>query len=108
MIGLIENRPMLRVLKLASKLHKAGLTADETVRFVINCRDDLNETVRFVSNCRDDLNRAITMCGLDERLRGWFPSAAHDPKTILSASFIWEGTPEGHDYWAAIARRIAA
>lgn len=94
MIELVEtNRPMLRVLKLAAKLHKAGLTADETVRFIINCRNALDAA----------RGNGYT----PEQLRGLFPSAAQDPTTILPLSFIWHGTVEGYAYWARIAERFA-
>ena len=92
MIELVEppNRPMLRVLKLAAKLHKAGLTADETVQFIINCRDDLDKAFDKFGEYPADL----------------FPSAAESPTGILAASFVWADTVEGHDYWWKIQVRL--
>lgn len=92
MIELVEtpNRPLLRVLKLAAKLHKAGLTADETVQFIINCRNEIDEYLRHSAECPP----------------GLFPSAAMNPGDILASSFLWAGTVEGNGYWLEIHRRL--
>ena len=92
MIELVEtpNRPLLRVLKLAAKLHKAGLTADETVQFIINCRNDMDAAFDKFGEYPADL----------------FPSAAESPAEILSGSFFWDETVEGCTYWEDIQRRL--
>lgn len=89
MIETIEtpNRPMLRVLKLAAKLHKAGLSQDETVQFIINCRNDADW----------DAERGMNP---------GFVSAARTPADILASSFVWGTTVEGHAYWLEIHRRL--
>lgn len=84
------NRPMLRVLKLAAKLHKAGLTADETVQFIINCRNDMNAIFEELGEYPAHL----------------FPSAAESPAGILTGAFVWANTVEGYDYWLGIQRRM--
>lgn len=81
------NRPLLRVLKLAAKLHKAGLTEDETVHFIINCRNDADW---------------CTERGVNPD----FMSAAKSAPDILASSFVWEDTVEGNYYWLAIHRRM--
>lgn len=92
MIELVEtpNRPMLRVMKLAAKLHKAGLTADETVQFIVNCRNDM----------------AAAFAEFGEYPTGLFPSASASPPDILASAFIWANTVEGYAYWMQIARRL--
>ena len=89
MIELVEkpNRPLLRVLKLAAKLHKAGLTLDETVHFIINCRNEI-------------------VADFDRGLEPSLPSAAKSAPDILALSFVWEDTVEGNYYWLAIHRRM--
>ena len=92
MIELVEtpNRPLLRVLKLAAKLHKAGLTADETVQFIINCRNDMDAAFEKFGEYPSDS----------------FPSAAASPTDILIGCFVWADTVEGNRYWLEIYRRI--
>ena len=92
MIDLIEtpNRPLLRVLKLAAKLHKAGLTQDETVQFIINCRNEMDDALERFGEYR----------------QGLFVSAAASPADILIGCLIWEDTVEGFQYWLEIYLRL--
>lgn len=78
-----ENKPFLRALKLAYKLHKAGL--------------DMAETAQFIGNCRAELERG-----------GSLPPASWPPAQILMASFPWWGSVEGGQYWSAIHARLVA
>ena len=75
------DRPLLRVLKCAAKLHRAGLTLAETVQYINNCRWYIEEG-------------------------GGIPSAALTPYRIVWASFVWKDSVEGHDYWKQIAWRL--
>lgn len=78
------DRPLLRVLKCAAKLHRAGLTLAETVQYINNCR------------WRIEQGNAV------------FPSAALAPSEILRHSFIWAGSVEGNTYWLRITQRMEA
>lgn len=78
------DRPLLRVLKCAAKLHRAGLTLAETVQYINNCR------------WRIDQGKA------------GFPSAALLPSEILLGSFAWRDSVEGSTYWLRITERLEA
>jgi hypothetical protein len=42
---------------------------------------------------------------MDHNLKGSFytESKFEDFRTFVSSAFIWEDTPEGHDYWYAVS-----
>lgn len=78
------DRPLLRVLKCAGKLYRAGLTAAETVQ--------------YINNCRRRIDQGATV----------FPSAALSPSSILLRSFTWRDSAEGYVYWQDITTRMGA
>lgn len=78
------DRPLLRVMKCAVKLHRAGLT--------------LAETVQYINNCRWCIDQG----------RKTFPSAALPPSEILWQSFVWADSVEGNRYWLHITERMEA
>ena len=83
----MSDKPFLRVLKLAYKLHKAGL--------------DVAETTQFVCNCRNRIDEAATV-----QVPLILPSASEKPSAILVRSFVWAVSVEGDDYWRQIYDRL--
>ena len=78
----IQDKPFLRALKCAYKLHKAGLTENEVVSYLIQV------TVRASA---DPL-----------------PSASIPVQDIIPATFNFEPSLHGAVYWQAIQDRLMA
>lgn len=72
-----DNKPFLRALKCAYKLHKAGLTQYEVAHYLAECVDEYN-----------------------------LPSAATPAADLLPATFNFSNTALGADYWQAIQDRV--
>lgn len=83
----MSDKPFLRVLKLAYKLHKSGLSVAETTQFVCNCRNKIDEAA-------------------EHSLTPLFPSGSVSPCEILLGAFVWADSIEGHGYWSAIYLRL--
>lgn len=72
-----QNKPFLRALKCAYKLHKAGLSEYETTAYLIEC-----------TSKRD------------------LPSASTPAEDLLPASFNFDCTVNGADYWQDVQDRV--
>lgn len=83
----MSDKPFLRALKLAYKLHKSGLDVAETTQFICNCRNKIDEAAEHIVTPR-------------------FPSASEKPSDILLGAFSWGNSVEGHGYWSAIHDRL--
>lgn len=81
----MSDKPFLRVLKLAYKLHKSGLDVAETTQFICNCRNKIDSG------------------GFGGSV---YPSASEKPSHILLGSFSWGNSVEGASYWRAIHDRL--
>lgn len=68
-----DNKPFLRALKCAYKLHKAGLTPFEVSSYLIECT-----TIKEL------------------------PSASTPPADLLPASFNFSDTTNGAEFWQAL------
>lgn len=72
-----QNKPFLRALKCAYKLHKAGLDQHETVSYLLEC-----------------LGREA------------LPSAATPPADLLPATFNFHETIKGEEFWHEVQHRL--
>lgn len=72
-----DNKPFLRALKCAYKLHKAGLTQYEVAHYLAECIDEYN-----------------------------LPSAATPAADLLPATLNFSNTIQGAAYWQAIQDRV--
>lgn len=81
----VVDRPLLRVLKCAAKLHKAGLTAQETQAFITCAMDP-------------DAGEGGKLC----------PPASTPPHRILLEAFSWAATLNLAPgiFWPALAEAL--
>jgi hypothetical protein len=77
-----QNKPFLRALKCAYKLHKAGLSEEECMHYLIEAK------------------RPTALSPL--------PSAATPVTDLLPATFNFAGTYNGAAYWQPIQDRLMA
>lgn len=73
-----QNKPFLRALKCAYKLHKAGLSEMEVTQYLIQC------------TCE----------------KGPLPSASTPAEDLLPASFNFASSIMGATYWQAVQDRV--
>lgn len=83
-----QRTEYLRILKLAYKLHQAGLSEDECQNFIAACRDPVAR--QGMTNWND----------------GVLPTTKESPESILVNAFSWFHSQQGWDYWSDIEQRL--
>lgn len=56
----------------------------------------VEEITRFIKNCNCDFRNITAVYTYSDKIKHY---------DIISWAFVWDSTPEGHEYWEKIASR---